>query len=92
MLHNATLDAVGRHSPAVTDHIHIDNLAFSGDGATTSFELPAVPFDAFSVKAFVSGVRSAVTLSGAMLTTCTFASAPAVGTDNVFVDIVAAVA
>jgi hypothetical protein len=73
------------------DHEHIDNVLFSGDGSTTAFELPAAPFDEFSVKAYVAGVRSSVTLSGVMLTTCTFGSAPASGTDNVLVDIVAAV-
>jgi hypothetical protein len=74
-----------------TDHVHIDNVTYSGDGSTTAFELPAAPFDEFSVKAFIAGVRSAVTLSGYLLTTMTFGSAPASGTDNVTVDIVAAV-
>jgi hypothetical protein len=74
-----------------TDHVHIDNIAYSGDGSTTAFELPAAPFDEFSVKAFIAGVRSAITLSGYLLTTMTFGSAPASGTDNVTVDIVAAV-
>lgn len=75
-----------------TDHEHIDAVAFSGDGSTTAFELPAAPFDEWSVKAHVAGLRTAVTLSGYMLTTMTFGSAPASGTDNVLVDIVAAVA
>jgi hypothetical protein len=73
------------------DHEHIDAIAFSGDGSTTVYELPAAPFDEFSVKAHVAGLRTAVTLSGYMLTTMTFGSAPASGTDNVLVDIVAAV-
>ena len=28
-------------------HTHVDNVTFSGDGATTVFELPAAPIDAF---------------------------------------------
>jgi hypothetical protein len=75
-----------------SDHEHIDNLAFSGDGSTTAFELPAAPFDAYSVAAFVSGVRTGVTLSGGLLTTMTFASPPGSGTDNINVDLAAAVA
>jgi hypothetical protein len=77
--------------PAGTDHVHIDNVAFNGDGSTTSFELPAAPFDAYSVAAYVAGLRTAITLSGGLLTTMTFGSAPASGTDNVVVDIAAAV-
>lgn len=75
-----------------SDHEHIDYVVYSGDGSTTAFELPAAPFDEFSVKAYVAGLRTGVTLSGAMLTTMTFGSAPASGTDNIIVDIVAAVA
>jgi hypothetical protein len=78
-------------SASGTDHVHIDAIAFSGDGSTTAFELPAAPFDAYSVKAFVAGLRTAVTMSGSMLTTMTFGSAPASATDNITVDIVAAV-
>ncbi len=74
------------------EHAHILNLAFSGDGSTTAFELPAAPVDADSVAAYVAGVRTAVTLSGALLTTMTFGSAPASATDNITVDIVAALA
>lgn len=83
----ASIDAL--EARPAGDHQHIDNVAFSGDGSTTAFELPAAPFDEFSVKAFVAGLRTAVTLSGTMLTICTFSSAPASGTDNVVIDIVA---
>lgn len=75
-----------------TDHEHIGNVTFSGDASTTAFELPAAPYDAYAVAAYVAGTRTAVTLSGAMLTTMTFGSAPASGTDNIIVDIVAVVA
>jgi carbon-monoxide dehydrogenase catalytic subunit len=61
-------------------------------GATFAFELPAAPFDAYSVAAYVAGVRVGVTLSGALLTTMTFGVAPASGTDNIVVDIVAVAA
>lgn len=76
----------------VTDHAHIDNVTFSGDGATTVFELPAAPFDTYSVQAFVAGVKVGQSLSGTMLTTLTFDTAPASGTDNISVDIVAVAA
>ena len=76
----------------VTDHQHIDNVTFSGDGSTTAFELPATPFDAYAVQAFVAGVRVPQSLSGTMLTTMTFDTAPASGTDNIIVDIVAVAA
>jgi hypothetical protein len=72
-----------------TDHEHINAVTFSGDGSTTAFELPAAPFDAYAVTAFVAGVRQDVTLSGTLLTTMTFGSAPASGADNIAVDIVA---
>ncbi len=75
-----------------TDHEHINSIQFNGDGATTAFELPAAPFDAYAVVALVAGVIVDVTLSGTMLTTCTFGVAPASGTNNVRVDIVAAAA
>jgi hypothetical protein len=75
-----------------TDHEHIDNLAFNGDGSTTVFELPAAAFDAYSYAAYVAGVRVGATLSGAMLTVLTFDTAPASGTANITVDLVAAVA
>jgi hypothetical protein len=64
-------------------------VTFSGDGSTAAFELPAAPFDAYSVQAFVAGVRVGQSLSGALLTTMTFDTAPASGTNNVVVDIVA---
>jgi hypothetical protein len=76
----------------VTDHEHIGDIQFSGDGATTAFELPAAPFDAYSVQAYVAGVRLDVTLSGTLLTTMTFGSAPASGTNNIIVDLIAAAA
>ncbi len=72
-----------------TDHEHIDNVTFSGDGSTAAFELPAAPFDAYSVAAYVAGARVGQSLSGTMLTTLTFDTAPASGTNNIVVDIVA---
>ncbi len=75
-----------------TDHEHIMNLWFSGDGATTAFELPAAAFDSQSVRVWVSGTLTDVTLSGTMLTTMTFGSAPASATNNIVVDLVAAAA
>lgn len=72
-----------------TDHEHINNIQYNGDGSTVAFELPAAPFDAYSVVASVAGVIQDVVLSGTMLTTMTFASAPGAGTNNVRVDIVA---
>jgi hypothetical protein len=74
------------------DHEHIGGIQFNGDGVTTAFELPAAPFDANAVAAYVAGVRLDVTLSGTMLTTMTFGSAPASGTGNIIVDVVAAAA
>lgn len=76
-----------------TDHEHIDNLVFSGDGSTSVFELPAAPFDANSISVYVATARSQDwTLSGALLTTLTFGSAPASAADNIVIDLIAAVA
>jgi hypothetical protein len=83
---------VASSGSGVTDHEHIGDIQFSGDGATTAFELPAAPFDAYSVQAYVAGVRLDVTLSGTLLTTMTFGSAPASGTNNIIVDLIAAAA
>ncbi len=63
-------------STSVTDHQHIGGVTFSGDGVTTAFELPAAPFDEYAVAAYVAGVRTDVTLSGTMLTTMGFLTAP----------------
>ena len=90
------LDGTGNFSTPVgsggaTDHEHIDNVIFSGDGSTTDFVLPAAPFDAYSVSVFVAGTRSQDwTLTGALLDTLHFGSAPASSADNIAVDIVAA--
>ncbi len=75
-----------------TDHEHIMDILMSGDGSTTAFELPAAPFDAYSVAAYIAGTLTEVTLSGTLLTTATFGSAPASATSNIRFDIVAAVA
>ncbi len=75
-----------------TDHDHVMDILMSGDGSTTAFELPAAPFDAYSVAAFVAGTLTEVTLSGTLLTTATFGSAPSSATNNIRFDIVAAVA
>jgi hypothetical protein len=75
-----------------TDHQHIMNLWFSGDGSTTVFTLPAAAYDSESVRVWVSGTLTDVTLSGAMLDTMTFGSAPASATNNIVVDLVAAAA
>lgn len=87
--------ASGWATPAATatNHEHVNNVAFDGDGATTVFILPAAPFDAYSISVFVANSRSQDwALSGAMLDTLTFGSAPASGTNNIIVDIVAATA
>jgi hypothetical protein len=86
------VDHVHPAATSGTDHVHVFDVLMSGDGATTAFELPAAPFDEFSVQAFVSGTLTEVTLSGTMLTTATFGSAPASATNNIRFDIVAAVA
>lgn len=83
--------AAGGGSSA-TDHLHINDVTYSGDGSTVAFELPAAPFDAYSVTAYVAGTRTEVTLSGTFLTTMTFGSAPASATDNIKVDLIAAAA
>ena len=75
--------------PATPEHAHIDNVLYSGDAVTTAFTLPAAPVDAYSVAAYVAGVRTDVTLSGTLLDTMTFGTAPASGTDNITVDIAA---
>jgi hypothetical protein len=79
-------------SSSSTDHDHIMNLWFSGDGATTVFTLPASAFDANSIRVWVSGTLTDVTLSGTLLDTMTFGSAPASATNNIVVDLVAAAA
>jgi hypothetical protein len=71
-------------------HVHVENVVFSGDGATTVFVLPASAVDAYSVQVFVTGSRSLDwTLSGAMLDTLTFGAAPASAANNIVVDIYA---
>jgi hypothetical protein len=76
-----------------SDHEHIQNIVFSGDGATTVWELPAAPVDAASIQVFVTASRSiAWNLSGTLLTTLTFDAAPANASDNIVIDIVAATA
>ncbi len=77
----------------VTDHEHITNVVFSGDASTTVWELPAAPVDAMSIAVYVTGSRSiAWVLSGTLLTTLTFDSAPASASNNIVIDIVAATA
>lgn len=78
--------------PATPEHAHVDNVLYSGDAVTTAFTLPAAPVDAYSVAAYVAGVRTDVTLSGTLLDTMTFGTAPASGTDNITVDIAAVLA
>lgn len=60
---------------------------FSGNGATTAFTLSSTPGSLGSIEVFISGVRQKPTVdylwsSG---TTLTFTSAPAAGTNNIFV-------
>lgn len=88
----ATWQTPSTPAASTTDHEHIVNIQYNGDGSTTAFELPAAPFDQYSVMAYVAGVRQDITLSGTMYTTMTFGSAPSSGTNNIMVDIVAAVA
>ena len=83
----------GTTGTGATDHEHVNNIVFSGDGSTTVWELPAAPFDAYSIAVFVTNSRSQDwTLSGAMLTTLPFGSAPASAANNIVIDIVAATA
>jgi hypothetical protein len=83
----------GAAASGATDHEHILNVAFSGDASTTVWELPVAPVDATSIAVYVTGSRSlAWVLSGALLTTLTFDSAPASAADNIVIDIVAATA
>lgn len=78
---------------ATPAHAHVQNVVFSGDGATTAWVLPAAPVDAYSVSVFVGGSRSQDwTLSGTLLDTITFGSAPASASNNIVIDITAALA
>lgn len=80
-------------SGGATDHEHIVNVVFSGDAAATVWELPAAPVAADAIAVYVGGSRSiAWVLSGTLLTTLTFDSAPASATNNIVIDIVAATA
>ena len=80
-------------SSSGSDHEHIDNVVFSGDGATTVWELPAAPVSDTGISVYVTGSRSiGWVLSGALLTTLTFDSAPASAANNIVIDIEAAVA
>jgi hypothetical protein len=80
-------------STAGSDHEHVSNVVFSGDGATTIWELPVAPVDSTSIAVYVTGSRSiAWVLSGTLLTTLTFDSAPASAANNIVIDIEAAVA
>jgi hypothetical protein len=77
---------------AATAHVHVDNNCFNGDGSTTVFYLPVAPLDAMSISVYVAGSRSQDwALSGTFLDVLTFGSAPASGTNNIVVDIVAQV-
>jgi len=76
-----------------SQHAHVDNVVFSGDGSTTAWVLPVAPVDAYSVSVYVTGSRTQDwTLSGALLDTITFGSAPASAANNIVIDIVAATA
>ena len=68
--------------PSTGDHEHMID-AFNGDGVTTVFHLTDEPLDPEAVFAFVGGSWTAVTMSGDMNTTATFAAAPATGSSNV---------
>ena len=73
-------------------HAHVENVVYSGDGATTVFILPAGAVDAYSVDVYVTGSRSLDwTLGGTLFDTLTFGSAPASAANNIVVDIVAVV-
>lgn len=75
------------------NHVHVNNVVFSGDGSTTAFVLPVAPVDEYAVSVYVTASRSQDwTLSGALLDTLTFGSAPPSAANNIVVDIVAALA
>lgn len=73
-------------APGSGDHEHIVGETFSGNAVTTDFEIANEPIDAEAVAGYVAGLRVALTVSGGMNTTVTFAVAPASGTDNVVID------
>lgn len=71
----------------VTAGTSFPSQVFSGDGTTTAFTMSSTPGSLGSIEVFISGVRQRPTAdylwsSG---TTLTFTSAPAVGTNNIFV-------
>lgn len=91
--HKHAMPAAPATGSSGSDHEHIVNVVFSGDASTTVWELPAAPVDSTSVAVYVTGSRSiAWALSGALLTTLTFDSAPASAANNIVIDITAAVA
>ena len=79
------------HQARDGEHAHLMNLWYSGDAVTTAFELPAGAVDENSVRVWVSGTLTDVTLSGTLLTTMTFGAAPAAAANNIVVDLTAAV-
>lgn len=71
---------------ATTTPVSYNAQAFSGTGAQTAFTLSSAPASLTATEVFISGVRQRqttdYTVSG---TTLTFVSAPATGTNNIFV-------
>jgi hypothetical protein len=78
----------GTASSGATDHAHVVDEVFNGDGATTTFDL-ANSADPESAIAYVAGTRTQVTVGGSLNDQITFAVAPGAGTNNVSVDYVA---
>jgi hypothetical protein len=74
-------------------HVHVNNHLYNGDGSTTVFILPAGAVDAYSIAVYIGGTRTqdwTLTATGGVFDTLTFGSAPTSGTNNIAVDVVAA--
>jgi hypothetical protein len=78
--------STGWQGTAVASPVDYNNQSFNGTGAQTAFTLPSAPASLLATEVFISGVRQRpttdYTLSGSTLT---FVSAPASGTNNIFV-------
>ena len=78
--------STGWQNTAAATPVGYNSQLFNGNGSTTAFTLSSTPAALLATEVFVSGVRQRPTtdynLTG---TTLTFVSAPATGTNNIFV-------
>lgn len=78
--------STGWQDTAVATPVSYNTQLFNGTGAQTAFTLSSAPASLLATEVFISGVRQRsttdYTVSG---TTLTFTSAPASGTNNIFV-------